>query len=175
MLFRASPDKSVIVPVDTKGLLTYSPHTLYPLILFVEDNAEQAQFISSACQRAGFLCYLICKSGHELLDVLDTIPEHSALPSPYRIVIDFKNPLTDGIELASAIREKAPYKNIAITLLSHALDPTLIERARLVGCSECLTKFDAFQDLPRLIQRWTISSFPVPLAEKKPADRSLRP
>lgn len=131
--------------------------SLNPFILFAEDNAELADMIGIACQRAGLSKseFFICRNGFEAVCFLQSIgtPGNSS-PVPTRIVTDLNMPLFNGIDVLSWVKENALFKNIPVTIHTACVDHDLRMRAESLGCSEYLQKTTSFADLLERINSW---------------------
>jgi CheY-like chemotaxis protein len=126
-------------------------------ILFAEDDSEQADLISMACEKAGVppSGYFICRDGLQLISFLERAePPQRVLPRPTRVVTDLKMPLLDGIGVVDWIRQNPNYKDVPVSVLTSSLDPAMAARAKALGCSEFLEKTAAIADLVGVIRKW---------------------
>jgi CheY-like chemotaxis protein/AraC-like DNA-binding protein/signal transduction histidine kinase/ligand-binding sensor domain-containing protein len=133
-MFKTSDEKisdTYTINDSSKLLRNYSRVDTYPSILFVEDNADYREYITSELNSD----YKVTAvgSGSEALKVLEE-------KKPDLIISDVLMPSMSGFELVSCIREKEAFKTIPVIFLS-ALDSDFdIHTGLSAGADVYLTK-----------------------------------
>jgi CheY-like chemotaxis protein len=150
-------------------------------ILFAEDDVEQAELISIACEKAGVpdSAYFICRDGLQLISFLrKSLSQRQRLPRPTRVVTDLKMPLLDGIGVVEWIRGNPAFKDLPVSVFTSSCDPELKTQAEDSGCSEFVEKTAIIGDFVGLLRRWygvpVESSASDLVANSAPASYELR-
>jgi two-component system response regulator YesN len=118
-----------------------------PCRAFIVDDDEDLRFlIASTIEFAndGLEVAGVAASGDEAL---------AALPQlrPDVIVLDFRMPDRDGLDIAAAILADDPKQNVVI--FSAYIDADTEERAERIGVRECVSK-DRLKALPEIIRHY---------------------
>jgi DNA-binding NarL/FixJ family response regulator len=114
--------------------------------LIVDDDADMAFLAVATIEMAnhGLVIAGVVSSGAEALEKL---PE----AAPDVIVLDFRMPDRNGLEVAADILEASPGQSIV--LFSAYLDENTVAEAQRVGVRECVSK-DRMRDLPDIIRKY---------------------
>lgn len=104
-------------------------------ILLVDDSVFFRNLVGPVVSSAGF-DPIICESAAQALDKL------AAGLRPAVIVTDVDMPGMDGFEFCEAVRKNSAYDDIPVFALSGLITPEAIERARLAGFHDYVSKLD---------------------------------
>jgi two-component system response regulator YesN len=113
--------------------------------LIVDDDDDMAFLITTTIQLAnhGLSVAGVASSGEEALGLL-------AETEADVIVLDYRMPGRNGLEVAGDILERNP--NQKIVLFSAHLDDATIAAADRIGVRECLSK-SSLRDLPEVVRK----------------------
>jgi CheY-like chemotaxis protein len=125
------------------------------VILFAEDQDDQATLIRFACARAGLglSSYFIAHDGLEAASYLrraDLQGEKSALPC--HVISDLHMPHMDGLELLSWIRAQPNLVELPVTLISAVPHPEYLKRAKSLRCQDFVEKPSKLETLTEFIR-----------------------
>jgi CheY-like chemotaxis protein len=103
-----------------------------PLVLIVDDNADNRELFAMVLERQGYAIELA-------VDGLEGLERARAM-SPDVILMDLAMPNMDGFEATSAIREEASLAGVFIIAVTAFCDAVSSQRAIAAGCNEVLAK-----------------------------------
>lgn len=114
-------------------------------MLVVDDDPDLAYLVATRLELAnsGWIAP-VAHSGAEALAMLDET-------EPDVIVLDFRMPARNGIEVADDILRRRPDANVV--LFSSYLDADTVDAAERLGVRECVSK-DYLHDLPRILSKY---------------------
>ena len=117
--------------------------------LIVDDDADMAFLAVATIEMAnhGLVVAGVASSGAEAIEKL---PE----TTPDVIVLDFRMPDRNGLEVAADILRTSPQQSIV--LFSAYLDDATVTEAQRVGVRECVSK-DRMKELPDIIRKYCSS------------------
>ena len=118
-----------------------------PCRAFIVDDDEDIRFlIASTIEFAnhGLEVAGVASSGEEALAALPQV-------RPDIIVLDFRMPDRDGLEIAEEILGADPSQNVV--LFSAYIDTATEERAERIGVRECVSK-DRLKSLPAILRHY---------------------
>jgi DNA-binding NarL/FixJ family response regulator len=113
--------------------------------LIVDDDADMAFLAMTTIEMAnhGLVVAGVASSGAEALKKLpETFPDV--------VLLDFRMPDRNGLEVAADILEASPEQSIV--LFSAYLDESTVAEAERVGVRECVSK-DRMRDIPDIIRK----------------------
>ena len=116
-----------------------------PFRVLIVDDDEDMRFLSASYIRLANDGLEIAGSASSGQEGLDLWREES----PDAIVLDYRMPGRDGLDIAEEILLEDP--GHPVILFSAYLDVATVERATEIGIRSCLSK-DRFRDLPGLLQ-----------------------
>ena len=104
-------------------------------ILAVDDDPIILALLNQVLQVAGFKNLTVCESAEHALELINdaTVPFDCFL-------LDIQMPVTDGIQLTSAIREMPAHSKTPILMITAMSDRTYIDAAFAAGASDYITK-----------------------------------
>jgi len=102
------------------------------IILVVEDNRTQAEFLRFILQKSGHRV-LMASNGLEALEVIRAT-------RPDLILTDIVMPEMDGYKLCSSIKEDPSYSDIPVILVTHLYDPIDVIRGLESGADNFIIK-----------------------------------
>ncbi len=102
------------------------------IILVVEDNRTQAEYLRFILQKAGYRV-LMASNGLEALEVIQTA-------RPDLILTDIVMPEMNGYELCSSVKENPSYSDIPVILVTHLYDPIDVIRGLESGADNFIIK-----------------------------------
>jgi DNA-binding NarL/FixJ family response regulator len=113
----------------------------------VDDDADMAFLAATTIEMAnhGLIVAGVASSGAE---AMQRLPDTAADV----ILLDFRMPGRNGLEVAADILETSPEQNIL--LFSAYLDESTVAEAQRVGVRECVSK-DQVKDLPDIIRKYS--------------------
>ncbi len=108
--------------------------------LIVDDQRDVRMLMRVVIEEANEELFVACEaaSGDEAIERIDAC-------DPTVVLLDYMMPEVDGLETAERIRERRPGQ--PIIMYSAFVDDRLLERAREMGISACLSKGD-FMHIP---------------------------
>ena len=119
------------------------PHNSHMKILVVDDCEDLHFLIACMFAKAGGFQLHFATSGDEAL-------EHYAKHGPYdAVVTDMDHPGLDGLQLAKAMRQKAPKQ--PIVMFTAGMSDSAVRSCRELKIP-ILSKVDDFEALPRLLK-----------------------
>jgi len=103
-------------------------------IMVIDDDPFILEFFTKTMQEFDLSCDLASSAEEALLIIGET--------GPYNIYfIDWRMPVTNGIELTKALKEKSPAQGKAVVIMISAADPSTIEaEAKRAGVDRFITK-----------------------------------
>lgn len=113
---------------------------LMPKILIIDDNTANILLLSKMLKIAG---YSNIKTLTDSRDVLDTI----SLYIPDLILLDFRMPYMDGLEVINILNSVKGYMNIPIIMISAENDNEYYEKALASGAADFITKPFNYNDI----------------------------
>jgi CheY-like chemotaxis protein len=117
-------------------------------VLVVDDTSHVREMLSAMLTVDGFEVVADAASG---LQALAAVDGSQAGDGPDVVVIDYQMPGMDGLEAATALRERRP--DLRIILYTAFADAEVEAAAAAVGVSVCLGKVDGLGALEQEITR----------------------
>ncbi|WP_202127798.1 response regulator [Clostridium sp. C2-6-12] len=111
-----------------------------PKILIIDDNTANVLLLSKMLKIAG---YNSIKTLNDSREVLNTLSEYI----PDLILLDFRMPFIDGLEVIRALNCEDVYKNIPIIMISAENDKEYYENAIAQGAVAFITKPFNYNDI----------------------------
>ena len=109
-------------------------------ILLIDDNTANVLLLSKMLKIAG---YNNIKTLTDSRDVLNTISQYL----PDLILLDFRMPFMDGLEVISALSSEKDYKGVPIIMISAENDKGYYEKAIAQGALDFITKPFNYNDI----------------------------
>ena len=130
-----------------------------PVILLVEDNAEDVRFFKRAAAKAGLGCRLIvADDGQKAVDLLSSGSDGG----PTHVLLDLKVPRKSGLEVLAWIRSHATLDRMPVIVLTSSEVQSDIQQAQALGVDAYLVKPLTSAALVgvarRIADRWHIGS-----------------
>lgn len=119
---------------------------LMPKILIIDDNTANVLLLSKMLKIAG---YNNIKTLTDSRNVLNTLSEYV----PDLILLDFRMPFIDGIEIIKTLNLEKDYKNIPIIMISAENDKGYYEKAIAQGAADFITKPFNYNDIISKIEK----------------------
>jgi CheY-like chemotaxis protein len=119
---------------------------LMPKILIIDDNTANVLLLSKMLKIAG---YNNIKTLTDSREVLNTLSEYI----PDLILLDFRMPFLDGLEVIKALNSEKDYKNIPIIMISAENDKEYYEKAITQGAVDFITKPFNYNDIISKIEK----------------------
>jgi adenylate cyclase/putative two-component system response regulator len=113
---------------------------LMPKILIIDDNTANVLLLSKMLKIAG---YNNIKTLTDSREVLNIFSEYV----PDLILLDFRMPFMDGLEVIKALNCENDYKNIPIIMISAENDKGYYENALAQGAIDFITKPFSYNDI----------------------------
>lgn len=107
-----------------------------PYFLIVEDNEGDRLLMENEIRSAGFI-FKSVRNGEEAKRALESHIDPE-MPNFSIVLLDLMLPGMSGIDLLRIIREKDP--GLHVIIVTGAIDPSLLERARGLGYFGCVMK-----------------------------------
>ena len=102
------------------------------LILAVDDEADILLIIGVILRKYGHEV-LEATSGENALEILDR-------ERPDAMLLDIRMPGIDGLEVLERLRDARRLASLPVIMLSAYSNPSMVERAREIGCKGFVTK-----------------------------------
>jgi CheY-like chemotaxis protein len=133
-----------------------------PVILIVDDDANDVLFLQRAFERANVSCQLaIVRDGQEAIDYLSgagRYGDRGKHPWPALVLLDLKMPMMDGFDVLSWWRGAGHKGNLPIIVMSTSALESDIKLAMELGATAYRVKPTDFEYLVVLVQelrdRW---------------------
>lgn len=113
---------------------------LMPKILIIDDNTANILLLSKMLKIAG---YNNLKTLTDPREVLNAIYEYT----PSLILLDYKMPFMDGLEVIDALNSKEDYNNIPIIMISAENDKEYYKKALEHGVVDYISKPFNYNDI----------------------------
>ncbi|MGV3773203.1 MAG: response regulator [Verrucomicrobiales bacterium] len=124
-------------------------------ILFAEDEPDQVDILRIACKQAGIpeTDFLIARDGLEILLYLELAEQpNSTSRLPTILVLDFRLPVMDGLEILSWVRNNEKFKQLPVYLFTSGPTPETRSRAAALHCTAILEKYEQISKLIELLR-----------------------
>jgi len=126
------------------------------IILLIEDNADDAQLVTRAFERAGLENPLRrLRDGEEAMAYLAGIgiyADRLQHPLPAVILLDLNMPKFNGYQLMVWLRTQPEIKRIPVVVLTESSDVSSINRAYDAGANSYLVKPGNSEEISRVVQ-----------------------
>lgn len=123
-------------------------------ILLVEDNPDDAELTRRALEKHHFINRVTwVKDGAEALSYLygsDTFPDRPDRP-PRLILLDFKLPKLDGIEVLRTIKADESLKHIPVVMLTSSSEEKDLVEAYRLGVNSYIVKPVEFEEFVKTV------------------------
>lgn len=113
---------------------------LIPKILIIDDNTANILLLSKMLKIAG---YNNIKTLNDPREVLNTIYEYT----PSLILLDYKMPFMDGLEVIDTLKSKEDYNNIPVIMISAENDTEYYKKAFEHGAVDYISKPFNYNDI----------------------------
>jgi CheY-like chemotaxis protein len=140
-----------------------------PVILVVDDSAEDALLMKLGFGRAGFNRPLqFAADGDEAiayLDGSDRYADRTRFPLPTVVLMDLNMPRKDGFEVLAWIRAHQTFRRLPVNILSASNRPEDITRAYDLGANSYLLKpgnLDGLVEMAKTFLAWSRIIRPAP-------------
>lgn len=139
-----------------------------PLILYVEDEADDAFFMRNAFRKAGIrFPLLVIEDGEQALAFLARKPPFDSPldnPVPSLVLLDLNLPLRSGFEVLEWVRGQSKFSHIPVVIYSSSGRPEDRARATALGATEYLLKPSSGLDFVKVAEeikvRWLLKLIP---------------
>jgi CheY-like chemotaxis protein len=129
-----------------------------PVVLLVEDRADDALLVKRAFQRAHIVASIaVASTGSEAVMYLRgraNFANRAEYPLPQLVLLDLKLPGLDGFEVLEWIRSQPSLKALRVVVLTSSENASDINRAYSLGANSFLVKpadLENFAELGRFI------------------------
>lgn len=119
---------------------------LIPKILIIDDNTANVLLLSKMLKIAG---YINIKTLTDSREVLNEFSEYV----PDLILLDFRMPFMDGLEVIRALNSEKNYRNIPIIMISAENDKEYYEKAMAQGAVDFITKPFNYNDIISKVEK----------------------
>ncbi|MBE7169123.1 MAG: response regulator [Williamsia sp.] len=124
--------------------------TQKPLVLFVEDDEDDQEFIALAFDRIKpNPRFHITSNGREALQYLSGLPANKL---PCLIVLDLNMPVLNGVETLEALKSHKQWDHIPRVVLTTSNSPRDKDRCLLNGATDYLVKPNNMMELIKTIR-----------------------
>ena len=142
-----------------------------PVILLVEDDANDVLLLHRAFAKAGLACQIIdVGDGQQAIDYLDGRPpfsDRAQFPIPTMLLLDLKLPRLDGFDVLTWLHERPDLACIRVVVLSASGQEKDLLRARRLGAADYQVKPSDFNSLTRLARDLQLKWLDRPPAGRK--------
>jgi CheY-like chemotaxis protein len=150
--------------------MTFPNEHSEPVILVVEDDVNDQNFIRRAFRQSGVVNHIaVVNDGEEAtayLRGLGLYADRSLHPLPRLIITDLKMPRMGGIDLLAWMNNRASFRLIPTVVLTSSNDQADVTRAFEHGVKGYMIKPVQFGDLAKLTRiiadYWRVSCVPDP-------------
>lgn len=141
-----------------------------PIILLVEDNADDEELTRLALQQANVTASLVvARDGMDALNWLFGKGQHADRAEhvkPTLILLDLKLPLLSGLEVLDALRADERTRRVPVVMLTSSKEDADVIRAYNIGANSYIQKpihYDQFQEaIDRISLYWLKLNKAVP-------------
>ena len=127
-----------------------------PLILVVEDDANDALLLERAFQKSEMpIAVKVLRTVDDAIAYLQGRPpfaDRQTCPMPVLILQDIKLPLKSGFDFVSWLRAQPALKRLPVIMLTSSKAPSDINRAYELGANSYLVKPVAFESFRQMIK-----------------------
>jgi CheY-like chemotaxis protein len=139
-------------------------------VLLVEDNENDAFFITTALQQAGVNdSFHVVEDGKEALAYLQgdgKYADREAYPVPYLILLDLKLPFVPGLQVLKWVRERPEFDTTVVLVLTSSNNRADLEAAYRLRANAYLVKPSGLEEVRRLARSihdfWLLQNQPAP-------------
>jgi CheY-like chemotaxis protein len=143
-------------------------------VLLVEDNPDDVLLIQRAFRKAGIVAPLQTVTDGEMamayLEGSGAYVDRQRYPLPVLVLLDWKLPRKNGLEVLGWIRARADLKEMPVVVLTSSREPADIRAAYGAGANSYLLKPVDFAKLLELVQGlglyWLVLNVPPQLAAR---------
>lgn len=144
-------------------------------VLLVEDNPDDVILIQRAFRKARIVSPLrVVTDGEQAMAYLDgsgTYADRHHNPLPVLILLDWKLPRKNGLEVLAWIRSRPDLKELPVVVLTSSREPSDIRSAYGAGANSYLLKPVDFANLLALVEGlglyWLVLNVPPQLASNR--------
>lgn len=126
-----------------------------PLVLLVEDDADDFQLMQSALKRTpGEIRLMRVEDGEAAVDYLSGAEDYgnrTEHPLPHIAVLDIKLPKRSGFEVLEWIRTHSELRRMPVMMLTSSRHSVDVDRAYDLGASAYFTKPETMKELTALV------------------------
>lgn len=115
------------------------------LILVVEDDSDDAQFLCDAFKEVASSAQVACFS--RAADAFHYLEGNDSKALPTLIIIDHQLPYTSGLEFLQQLDQNPLYSPVAKVVYTNALNPRLRKDSIAAGARLCLQKSSSFEGI----------------------------
>jgi len=127
-----------------------------PVILLIEDSADDAFFMRYALQKSGINHDLrVVTTGQQAVDYLSGLGEfadRNAFPLPTFVFLDLKLPLLNGFEILSWMRNQPALRDLPVIVLTGSSEDRDKRRAMELGAKSYCVKPAPEEFLRRMLE-----------------------
>lgn len=143
-----------------------------PIVLIVDDSANDALLMRTVFERAGFVQPLrFARDGDEAIAYLrgdDAYGNRQQFPLPTVVLLDLNMPRKNGFEVLAWIREQPALRRLRVYIMSASNRAEDIQRVYDLGANSYLVKpgtLDGLMHLAKTLIAWLKLSHFAPLGE----------
>ena len=132
-----------------------------PIVLLVDDSADDATLVRIVFERAGFVAPLqLAHDGEEVIAYLrgdGDFADRQKFPLPTVVLLDLNLPRQNGFEVLAWIRQQPEHRRLRVYILSASNRAEDIQRAYDLGANSYLVKpstLDELTTVARCLLAW---------------------
>jgi CheY-like chemotaxis protein len=144
-----------------------------PIVLLVDDSANDALLMSTVFKRGGFVHPLqLAHDGEEAIAYLrgnGRYADRQQYPLPTTVLLDLNMPRKNGFEVLEWLRQQPALKRLRVYILSASSRPQDIERAYDLGANSYLVKpgnLDGLLHMTKCLVAWLKLGHIAPIAQE---------
>lgn len=136
-----------------------------PVVLLVEDERDDIEFVRRAFSHTGVDCDLqVVQDGRSALDYLagtGAYQDRASHPVPTHLLLDLKLPGTSGLDVLTWIRTQPTNRTLPVIVLTSSNESSDRERCHALGIDLYLVKPVSYGELievvRRIASRWNLA------------------
>ena len=125
-----------------------------PVILLVEDNADDEELTISSLRDAGIRHEIaVARDGAEALDYLFRKGKHAEAKRPLLVLLDLKLPKVGGLEILKRMREPGPLRTTPVVIFTSSKEERDLIESYHLGANSYVQKPVDFDDFAVAVEQ----------------------